>query len=346
MRARAALLLASSCAAADVRRALDRPAVTAAAVDAVNAAAAPTWRASVDTRFRGATVRDVQALCGATHRPGPALPRRVYGEKNSVPLPESFDWREEAGERCPSILEVRDQANCGNCWAVSSSQVLTDRLCLASNGTHGARRRSGQDITSCTEINGCEGADLVTAWEYIHTTGVVSGGPYGDTGSCYPYQLPHCTQTHGTVVKNRTYPFCKGNAETPACPMKCANGEDWAAGKVRAGAPYYLTGEEDMKQELVQHGPLAVTFSIYDDFPAYQGGVYQNTSANLIGGHAVGLYGYGAAPDGTKYWLLKNIWNVEWGEAGWFRILRGSDNSQIESGINARCRPAAAEVTH
>jgi len=225
---------------------------------------------------------------------------------------------------------------------VSSAQVLTDRVCLASNGTVD-RRLSGQDVTSCTNINGCEGADLVIAWEYIQKTGVVSGGPYGDRSSCFPYQLPHCTQQHGTNVTNNTYPACGKNAETPECPLQCSNGEDWSSSKVRAGAPYYLTGEADMMQELVQHGPLTVTFSIYDDFPAYQSGIYDNTSSRLIGGHAVGLYGYGQEA-GTKYWLLKNLWNAEWGEGGWFRIARGIDSCDIESGINYRCRPAAAQI--
>jgi len=323
---------------------LDQPAVTAELVNSINRNPMRTWTASIDTPLKDASLRDIRSMCGAKLTPSSTeteLEERSYDSNSTIPLPASFDWREHAS-KCPSITEVRDQANCGNCWAVSSSQVLSDRVCLASNGSS-TPILSGQDITSCAGINGCEGADLVLAWEYIHTTGVVTGGPYGDKSSCFPYQLPHCTQGHGTNVTNDTYPPCGENAETPACPNACVDDEDWASSKVRGGSPYYLTGESNMMQELVQRGPLTVTFSIYDDFPGYQSGIYDNTSSRLIGGHAVGLYGYGVE-SGTKYWLLKNLWNEEWGEGGWFRIVRGKDSCDIESGINARCRPAAAEI--
>jgi cathepsin B len=32
-------------------------------------------------------------------------------------IPTDFDSRKQWGASCPSTLEVRDQANCGSCWA-------------------------------------------------------------------------------------------------------------------------------------------------------------------------------------------------------------------------------------
>ena len=39
-------------------------------------------------------------------------------------MPESFDWREKLGSQCPSIGEVRDQSECGSCWAFGSGERI------------------------------------------------------------------------------------------------------------------------------------------------------------------------------------------------------------------------------
>lgn len=44
-------------------------------------------------------------------------------------------------------------------------------------------------------------------------------------------------------------------------------------------------------------------------------GVYQYTSGEVLGGHAVKIIGYGVE-DGTKYWLVANSWNADWGDKG------------------------------
>ena len=44
-------------------------------------------------------------------------------------------------------------------------------------------------------------------------------------------------------------------------------------------------------------------------------GVYRHTSGSVLGGHAVKMIGYGVE-GGTKYWLVANSWNSDWGEKG------------------------------
>lgn len=47
-------------------------------------------------------------------------------------VPTAFDSRKQ-WPKC--IHPIRNQEHCGSCWAFSGSEVLSDRLCIASNGT-------------------------------------------------------------------------------------------------------------------------------------------------------------------------------------------------------------------
>jgi len=77
---------------------------------------------------------------------------------------------------------------------------------------------------------------------------------------------------------------------------------------------------------------VEVAFEVYEDFLTYGGGVYQHKAGKLGGGHAVKMIGWGVE-DGTPFWIVANSWNTDWGEDGFFRILRGSDECGIESGV-------------
>ena len=84
-----------------------------------------------------------------------------------------------------------------------------------------------------------------------------------------------------------------------------------------------------MKQEILQNGPITSKMLVFADLATeYQNGVYHFDlddplayENELIGSHAVLIVGWGQSP--VKYWVVKNSWGPDWGDAGYFKIRMG-----------------------
>merc|ERR1712083_473574 len=98
-------------------------------------------------------------------------------------------------------------------------------------------------------------------------------------------------------------------------------------------------GETAIQQAITEGGPVEVAFTVYSDFENYAGGIYKHITGSSVGGHAVKIVGWGVE-DSTKYWKVANSWNPYWGENGYFRILRGSNECNIESQVAASAADA------
>jgi cathepsin B len=105
------------------------------------------------------------------------MPVRILSPPSSG-LPDSFDAREQ-WPNCASVFnDIRDQGQCGDCWAVSTAGAFSDRLCIGTNGTVTAPPYSSWDIATCSgNSNGCNGGSPMDAWAWIVSNGVVTGGP-------------------------------------------------------------------------------------------------------------------------------------------------------------------------
>jgi cathepsin H len=122
----------------------------------------------------------------------------------------------------------------------------------------------------------------------------------------------------GGIVEETSYPY---KAVTNQCSVDLKQSVVGVVG----GSVNISLSEDDMKQELYEHGPVSVAFQVVDGFRDYKSGVYvsstcKNGPDNV--NHAVLAVGFGVE-DGKDYWIVKNSWGDAWGDKGFFKIQRG-----------------------
>jgi cathepsin B len=296
-----------------------------------------TWRAGFNRRFQGTSFDYVKSLCGSLEdRVAPSLPAKDITPLKAIPT--AFDSRTQWGTMCPTVHDIRDQSNCGSCWAFGAAEAATDRICIQSNGSI-VVELSSEDVLSCcgTCGSGCNGGYPSQAWMWIRSTGVVTGHNYEQYDWCDSYKLPNCdhhtTGNYTNCANLPTYP-------TPSCVKSCDKqattyATAYADDKRKFATEYSVPQDvSKIQTDIMTNGPVEASFSVYEDFETYTSGVYVHTTGQYLGGHAVKIIGWGV--DGTTaYWTVANSWNQDWGEQGFFRIIRGVNECGIEASIVA-----------
>ncbi|XP_037071144.1 dipeptidyl peptidase 1-like [Pollicipes pollicipes] len=285
-------------------------------IEAINAKKGGTWTARAYPQHEELTVAEWHRRSGGHRSRLPQRPRAAPMTKEHreiiQSLPDSFDWNDVNGINY--VSPVRDQAQCGSCYAFSSMAALESQVRILTNNTQ-QPVFSPQDIVSCSAYaQGCDGGfPYLIAGKYAKDFGVVAE-------SCDPYQ----------------------GSDTPTCGTDMSCGRTYAAHYRYVGGYYGACNEALMMQSLVHNGPLVVGFEVYDDLRPYKDGVYHHdfALAEQLGGgqidpfeltnHAVLVTGYGTL-NGTKFWNIKNSWSSDWGDNGYFKIQRGNDECAVES---------------
>jgi len=77
-------------------------------------------------------------------------------------------------------------------------------------------------------------------------------------------------------------------------------------------------------------GPLVVGVDASSDyFRKYGSGIISDTRCGSSPNHAMLLVGYGTDEEkDLDFWVLQNSWGTDWGEEGYVRIKRGTDDSE------------------
>lgn len=247
----------------------------------------------------------------------------------NMKLPDSFDgWRKSG-----LLHSSRNQGDCGSCWAYSVSGVLDDRINIGVCGKF-KEYLSPQYLIDC-DMNemGCNGSSsLGRVFLNLRHDGKF-GGIYSETD--YPYVGK--SQTCITTI-------CDQNNSVKPCIPSTAVKYDFTDDSIVTMSMTDSNGNLDlpnsiinMKQEVIQNGPISVAMTVFSDFFAYTNGVYVPTTSQVAGGHAVKIVGWGkttdssmGVPAGTDYWIVRNSWGTGWGQNGYFYIKMGT-SCNIES---------------
>lgn len=310
--------------------------------------AGTTWTAAPPHRFANMTVA-AQKMALGTIMPGEDAfegPQVFRTNFRDASIPEAFNVVQNWPECAPITGMIRDQSLCGSCWAFGSTEALNDRMCVKTGDA--TTVLSPEDTVSCCSgakckmSMGCNGGQPSGAWDWFTKTGVVSGGNYADIGkgnSCRPYTMESCAHHVAPPPGMKACDDVNGGNDykTPKCTSECSESTydvTFAKDKHFASSSYGIRGIENMQKDMMEKGSLSVAFTVYEDFEAYTGGVYQHKTGSALGGHAIKMIGWGV-DNGTPYWTCANSWNDSWGEQGTFRILKGVNECGIEGSVVA-----------
>ena len=67
------------------------------------------------------------------------------------------------------------------------------------------------------------------------------------------------------------------------------------------------------------------------EFEKYSGGIFRDTTNCTEMDHEISIAGYGTDKVHGDYWIGRNSWGTYWGENGWFKLSKGSNNLGVET---------------
>lgn len=215
--------------------------------------------------------------------------------------PTSFDWRKKG-----AITEVKDQGDCGSCWAFSAVEEVESTWFLNGNSL---TNFSPQQVVSCDKVDqGCDGGDTLTAYKYIEKTGGLTSkmdypyksGRNGKTGKCIKKDV----KIVGGRVKSMEY-------ATKPCNKGACRKQD----------------EKTLQKNLAQKAPVSICVNA-EKWQTYKRGVLSSRGCGSHSSksldHCVQLVGYGSSAK-EGYWIVRNSWNTDWGVKGYIYLQMGQN---------------------
>ena len=206
-------------------------------------------------------------------------PKNYANEPTSYTVAETKDWRDLG-----AVNAIKDQGQCGSCWAFSTVAALEGAWYLKHNELVSLSEQQLNDCSTAYGNHGCNGGLMDFAFKYIQAGHPLTGE------KDYPY---HARDQRCKTAALKTLP-------------KLATVASFT--DVRSNKADFLTNLENR--------PLAVAVDANDWF-FYDSGIFNHTECRTNLDHGVAAVAY----DTTQGFVtIRNSWGTSWGEKGYIKL--------------------------
>jgi cathepsin L len=236
------------------------------------------------TEFADLTFDEFKATYGQLRRPKNMWRGATYLGRHKVSgktRPTSVDWSQQG-----AVTPIKDQGQCGSCWAFSSTGSLEGRGQIASGQLVSLSEQQFVDCAGSFGNQGCNGGLMDNAFQYAESNALCTETSYSYTGTAGTCAASSCT----------TAPFSV------------------------SGYKDVTKDDTDALLDAVAEGPVSIAVDAASAWQLYTGGIMKGTCGASLD-HGVLAAGYGT-DNGVDYWKVKNSWGSSWGEDGYIRLVR------------------------
>jgi C1A family cysteine protease len=213
---------------------------------------------------------------------------RVLAEED---LAAEVDW-----VKAGAVTDVKDQGQCGSCWAFSATAAVESANAIKSGKLLDL---SEQQLVDCDNYSnggkdlGCKGGLMDNAFTWVSK----------NDGLCSESDYPYVS---GTTKKS-------GDCQKTCTKNKNSDVSSYVD---------VITKSDDEMMKALSLQPVSIAIEAdQKEFQLYKSGVFTGKCGTELD-HGVLAVGYGSL-DGLDYYLVKNSWSTSWGDGGYIKLGRG-----------------------
>jgi len=238
--------------------------------------------------------------------------RRLHGvdedevRRQLQSLPSSYDMRSVG------LPPIRNQEQCGSCWAFTTSSTLEIQNLFA-NGGSDIGELSEQELVSCDTSNaGCNGGAPEYAWNWIKAKGGLT------SRAIYPYENYYSSSVKTKKCQKSLISRQVANADGQTVYLPTASPTSSSAVVLQAEVAIMIQVYAG-NPVTIQIGASSACFQQYSGAPT--GSSMMTCSCGGKIDHVILVVGWT-----PEYFIARNQWGTSWGINGYAYLPRTSSN--------------------